>query len=443
MASQSNDNLPVLRDFNTIVDSTLASFTAISRKIGGELPTMIDYVARLFDAQRQFIRKAIQSKKPTSDQQIQELIKPQSTEIEAICAYTNKNRKSPLFNHLSAISEGIPALGWILVSPTPAPHIREMSDAAQFYANRVLKEFKEKDPTHVEWVKDWMKVLSELHAYVKQYHTTGLTWGAHGQHDAGAGGAPQPPLPPPPPPPPSSSALLSSTTHADDGQSRTELMNTINALGTGAASHLKKVPNELKLHKNPQLREQTTNQPVEQSNKSHTTTSNTSSSSKLTSGPPKLALEGNKWVVEYHSGRSDLKITDTNMKHTVYIFKCSNSTIQIQGKVNSIVLDQCTKVGIQFTSAVSLVEFINCRSMKIQVMEHVPTIQIEKTDGCHVYLSKTSLDTEFITSKSSEMTVNVPFGDGEYKEHPIPEQFKTQLKGGKQLVTVPNESAGV
>lgn len=85
MASHSNDNLPVLRDYNTIVDSTLASFAAISRKIGGELPAMIDHVTRLFNAQRQFIQKAVQSKKPANDQQLQELVKPQSAEIEAIC----------------------------------------------------------------------------------------------------------------------------------------------------------------------------------------------------------------------------------------------------------------------------------------------------------------------------------------------------------------------
>lgn len=132
------------------------------------------------------------------------------------------------------------------------------------------------------------------------------------------------------------------------------------------------------------------------------------------------------------------------MRHTVYIYKCSDCTIVVEGKVNSIVLDQCTKVGLQFTSVVSLVEFVNCRTVKAQVMEHVPTIQIEKTDGCHVYLSKASLNTQFITSKSSEMTVNVPIGDGEYKEYPIPEQFKTSFQNaGQQLVTVPNESAGV
>jgi adenylyl cyclase-associated protein len=131
------------------------------------------------------------------------------------------------------------------------------------------------------------------------------------------------------------------------------------------------------------------------------------------------------------------------MKHTIYIYKCTNSTITIEGKVNSIVLDQCTKVGLQFTSVVSLIEFINCKSMIAQVTERVPTVQIEKTDGCHIYLSSSSLDTEFITSKSSEMSVNVPCGDGEYKEHPIAEQFKTYFKNGKHLVTVPNESSAV
>jgi hypothetical protein len=40
------------------------------------------------------------------------------------------------------------------------------------------------------------------------------------------------------------------------------------------------------------------------------------------------------------------------------------------------------------------------------------------------------------------MSVNIPFGDGEYKEYPIAEQFKTHLQDGK-LVTVPNESSGV
>ena len=46
------------------------------------------------------------------------------------------------FNHLSAISESIPALGWVTVSPAPSPFVKEMNDAGQFYTNRVLKDWK-------------------------------------------------------------------------------------------------------------------------------------------------------------------------------------------------------------------------------------------------------------------------------------------------------------
>jgi adenylyl cyclase-associated protein len=55
-------------------------------------------------------------------------------------SFREKGRRSEFFNHLSAISESIPALGWVTMAPTPAPFIKEMNDAGQFYTNRVLKE---------------------------------------------------------------------------------------------------------------------------------------------------------------------------------------------------------------------------------------------------------------------------------------------------------------
>jgi hypothetical protein len=83
----SNDNvdsLPILRDYNAILNGSLASFVNLSRKIGGELVPMMDHVMRLFNRQKEFLQQAIQTKKPANDQQISELIKPQSNEIEAI-----------------------------------------------------------------------------------------------------------------------------------------------------------------------------------------------------------------------------------------------------------------------------------------------------------------------------------------------------------------------
>jgi adenylyl cyclase-associated protein len=272
------DSLPILRDYDSLINESVKPFLAVSQKIGGDLITMSDHVARLFNAQQQFLRQAVQSKKP-GDQQLIEAIKPQSSEIEAITGmnqgkkmivyyffigFTAKNRKSPLFNHLSAVSEGIPALGWILVAPTPGPHIKDMTDAAQFYSNRVLKDFKEKEATHAEWVKLWVKVLNDLYTYVKQHHTTGLAWSSQGKRDFGSVSAATPkpvvaagsgPLPPPPPPPPPPPMMFDTSLDASADNSRNELMDSINALGHGVTSRLKKVPDELKTHKNPQLRE--------------------------------------------------------------------------------------------------------------------------------------------------------------------------------------------
>lgn len=54
------------------------------------------------------------------------------------------NRPSPFFNHLSAVSEGIRALGWITVEFKPADYIEEAYGSSQFFGNRVLKEYKER-----------------------------------------------------------------------------------------------------------------------------------------------------------------------------------------------------------------------------------------------------------------------------------------------------------
>lgn len=81
---------------------------------------------------------------PTNQSEQISLLRPMSMQIQEIQEFRERNRGSSFFNHLSAISESIPALGWVAVSPTPAPYIKEMNDAGQFYTNRVLKDWKEK-----------------------------------------------------------------------------------------------------------------------------------------------------------------------------------------------------------------------------------------------------------------------------------------------------------
>ena len=179
-----------------------------------------------FSAQLAFIKLAAESSAPAAND-LQNLLKPTSEQIAATQNYREKHRSSKFFNHLSAISESIPALGWVCVAPTPGPYVKEMNDAGQFYTNRVLKEWKEKDATHVDWCKSWVSTLTELQQYIKQHHTTGLVWSGKKAASA-AGGIPPPPPPcglPPPPPMPS---LADLNLNAGSGDERSALFAQIN-----------------------------------------------------------------------------------------------------------------------------------------------------------------------------------------------------------------------
>ena len=121
--------------FDELLSGFYKPFSELSKKIGGDVATMGAMLDKAFSAQREFLSMSSKSKKP-NDQQMALLLKPTSDIIAEIQSFREKNRRSEYFNHLSAISESIPALGWVTVAPTPAPFVKEMNDAGQFYTNR-------------------------------------------------------------------------------------------------------------------------------------------------------------------------------------------------------------------------------------------------------------------------------------------------------------------
>jgi len=150
--------------------------------------------------------------------------------------------------------------------------------------------------------------------------------------------------------------------------------------------------------------------------------------------PPKLALESNKWVVEFQVGNQNIVIDQVETRQTVYIYKCENSVIQVKGKVNAITMDSCKKTGLAFENAIASCEIVNCQSVEVQVLGAVPALAVDKTDGCQLMLSKDCLGVELVTSKCSEMNISIPGPSGDPIEKPVPEQFKTMIKNGS-LVT--------
>ncbi|XP_075765061.1 adenylyl cyclase-associated protein 1 [Pelodiscus sinensis] len=430
--------------FDALLSGPVAEYMKISKDIGGDVQKHAEMVHKGLMIERGLLVTASQCQQPSANN-FSTLLKPISEQIQVVQHFREKNRGSKLFNHLSAVSESIPALGWVAMAPKPGPYVKEMTDAAMFYTNRVLKEYKDVDKKHVDWVKAYLSIWAELQAYIKEYHTTGLTWsktgpiakemGAPTVHSTGA--APPPPGPPPPPAP------VPTHTGTDDSASRSALFAQINQ-GEGITCGLKHVSDDMKTHKNPGLKNQSGSVRTGPKPFIVPKPACAASSPKISSPkkePPMLELEGKKWRVENQENASNLVIRDTELKQVAYIYKCMSSTLQIKGKINSITVDNCKKLGLVFDDVVGIVEIINCRDVKIQVMGKVPTISINKTDGCHVYLSKSSLDCEIVSAKSSEMNVLIPTESGDFSEFPVPEQFKS-LWNGQKLVTSVTEIAG-
>ncbi|XP_065574310.1 adenylyl cyclase-associated protein 2-like isoform X3 [Artemia franciscana] len=439
MASTSQDEVaPNVIAFDTLLNGPLKKFVELSNTIGGDVSKVGAMVFDAFNAERGVLVIASKSKQP-SQEELVKILAPVSELIQSIQDFREKNRKSAFFNHLSAISEGIPALGWVAVTPAPAPYVKEMNDAGQFYTNRVLKDWKEKDKTHVDWVKVWIQTLNDLQAYVKQHHTTGLMWNPSGKSATASVPSVQPKvalqMPGPPPPPPMGNLDLSTPKESAE-DARNKLFSELNK-GEAITSGLKKVTQDMQTHKNPSLRSGPA--PFKAAPLGETV-SKASLVSTPTSKPPKMELDGKKWIVEYQKNQSNLVITETEMNQVVYIFKCENSTIQVKGKINSIVMDSCKRVGVVFDSVVSSMEFVNCQSTQMQVTGVVPTISIDKTDGCQIYLSKDSLNVVVVSSKSSEMNILVPKDNGDYVEYALPEQYRTTFNG-TGLTTVVSDIA--
>ncbi|XP_076661648.1 adenylyl cyclase-associated protein 1 isoform X3 [Halictus rubicundus] len=413
--------------YEDLLAGPVSEYLQLSNKIGGDVATHSKLVEKAFQIQLQFIRTAASRPAPANQSEQVALLAPTSTQIQQIQEFREKNRGSPFFNHLSAISESIPALGWVAVSPTPAPYVKEMNDAGQFYSNRVLKDWKEKDKVHAEWCKAWVQTLSDLQQYVRQHHTTGLVWAKTGSVPAGI---------PPPPPPCMPIGDVAPVSTADD---RSALFAEINQ-GENITKNLKKVTSEMQTHKNPSLR--TGPAPFKAPVVGNAVPLKTIPPANAPiDKPPVFTRDGKKWLIEYHKGNKDLLVENVEMNNVIYMFRCQDSTLVVKGKVNSVVMDSCRKSSVVFDSLVSSIEFVNCQSVQMQVLGKVPTISIDKTDGCQMYLSSDSLDVELISSKSSEMNVMVPKGNGDYVEYPVPEQFKTTVSP-KGLSTIAIDSLG-
>lgn len=405
VAEDDEDVPPRLAAYDAHVSRALDPFAASCAALGPGMEGVGGDVRAVWDGMRVIVELGAKYKRPKDPAAA---IQPHLKPCQEAMAKVRAARIDRKFDwHLKAVMEMLACVSWVVISPppTPATFVKDTVGASDFWANKVRKEYKNKGAEgekHVAFCDSMKALVLDLSAYLKEHHLSGLAWNPHGRDFSEAkvgegGGAPKAKSPASAKPPAAGGA----------GGIFAELKKKQTDGGDSAATGLKKVTRdqqtwrkEYKAGGNAPAPRTVAPPPA----------AAPKTGAKKPRGPPKCEYQarGCKWNVENQTkdtcegGVCMVEVTDP--KQQVYIYKCENVTIQIAGKLKSLVMDNCTKCGVVFDTAISACEVVNCQRVQVQATNLCPSFSIDKTDGIVIHLTNEGIaSSSFVTSKSSEM----------------------------------------
>ena len=363
---------------------------------------------------------AAKSKKPTQEN-LMKLVQPISEMMMKVGEYKDKNFRSPYINYFTAIAEAVPVFGWVCVEPTPGPYVADLIPGSEFYTNKILVQTKGKEQEKYDWALGFIKFLKEIVVYIKQYHTTGLTWNPKG------GDAMEAPKPVEQPKVEEKKVEEAPKPAEKPAVNPAGLFAELNK-GTGISGGLKHVTADMKT-KNMKPEDK---KPLEP--KAKVAAAPKAAAKPAVQKPPKMEKLGNKWDISYQNGNKTMEV-EGDFRDSIYCFKCENSALRVKGKINCISIDNCKKLTLICDTVVSYIELVNCNSIDIRIIELTPTVNIDKSQSVVVHLSDKCLEGNTTVNTSKCDAINMAFPNPEDPddevEYAVPEQFFTVVKENK------------
>lgn len=391
----------------------LDPFVASCDKLGGEAAKAGDIIKQAWGELRTFLVMASECKEP-NQAEMGPLLEGISSKVKEASSLVKRNEWE---KHTKTVSEGIGCLSWVVVKPAPQDFIESYIGGSDYWANNIRKEYKTSNPDQIAFCNTFKDLLKELRTYVKTYHTTGVSWNKKGvsikDYKPSSGKAPAAAKP-------AVAKVTATTTTAP----KADLFSALNK-DTAVTSGLKKVTKDMQTWRTEYKGDAAAPKPAPKPK------SAPAAKAPEVKGPAKLEFQAgaNKWIVENQVSKVDVAIK--NIKETVYIYGCAGAEIHVTGKCKSVILDSCKKTSLHFDTAMASCEVVNCQRINVYVKGSVPSVAIDKTDGIVVTLPMSSLHTEIVASKSSEMNVQFPLKEGgDLIEKPIPEQYVHRIKNG-------------
>lgn len=457
-----------VEEYDHYLATSLKKYVDASAGLGGKVAEQAKHVQATFSEIRKFLLVATKAKKPDmGSEAFMDFLAPLQKGAGEVNNIKDSGRGDPLFNHLSAVADSIGVISWVMMERKPESHVEETLGSAKYYGNRVQKEFKDKEggEKHMEWLKAYYNIFTELVQFIKDNYPQGVVWNGKGvplkeavQSISSSSAGPAPPAPPPPsaggpppPPPPPGPAPRFEINDAPSPGTAPVATGGLGAVfselnkGSAVTAGLKKVSANEMTHKNPALRAGSKVPERSDSLSSNSSINRAKSPAPRKTPkpeglrakkPPKKELQGNKWIVENYENEATPIEIEAEISHSILVSRCNKTTIIVKGKANAITVDNSARLSLVLDSLVSSVDVIKSANFAMQVMGTLPTILMDQVDGAQVYLSKDSMNTEVFSSKCSSVNLNImetDVEDADYKEVALPEQIRTWIQDGKVM----------
>jgi hypothetical protein len=169
--------VPAVKAYDAYLKSAVIPFSVACDDVG--MSSTGKLVVKAWEGIRTVIVLASRSKPPMDAPSFSEALQPYLKPTqEAVKELQGQKLDRALDFHSKAVTELLVTVSWVLLQAPqqlPAGFVKESLGSAEFWTNRIRKDFKG-DDKHAAFCDTIKKVIVELAEYIQTHHTTGLSF---------------------------------------------------------------------------------------------------------------------------------------------------------------------------------------------------------------------------------------------------------------------------
>jgi len=350
-------------------------------------------------------------------------------------------------NYEKALSETMDLFKWPTMSGEigPCAFVQSTLGSVEFYGNRARTQYKktEHGALHMQYLNGVRDLINSLKKFIliagfkNQLKWTGSGDVSQFSSSGGSAAAAKPAAASKKEEPkaaaPKKEEKKAATTSAATGGAA-DMGALFAALNKGGAitKGMKKVTDDMKVHKNTKLRGH------KKIPAKATKPKKKKTAAKKKLPPPKMEfVRGQQmWYVENQIDGSTSKVDFAKFTQAAYLYKCQKgSVVELNGKGKSLQVVACDGVLIRFDDLVAGVELTNCKNITLVSRKTCKMFNFDQVDSCKTFICQRSGidDIVFACNKCSDLNCDFPDPDSKDESitRPIPTTFEHKVAGRK------------